>query len=69
MTQGGVEYKFTILRGTDEGLDLWEAGYIKRPITSIRELLLASKETNLLKPNHGELKNSTLCCLKKGDIS
>jgi len=25
MTQGRVEYKSTIPRGTDEGLDLWEA--------------------------------------------
>ena len=25
VTQGTVEYKFTIPRGMDEGLDLWEA--------------------------------------------
>jgi hypothetical protein len=26
MTQGKVEYESSILRGTDKGLDLWEAG-------------------------------------------
>jgi len=37
-------------------LDLLEAGYLKRPITLIRVLLVAFKETNL-KHNHGELKS------------
>jgi len=28
MTQGRVEYESTIPRGTDEGLDLWEASIV-----------------------------------------
>jgi len=45
-----------IPRGTDKGLDLWEAGYVKRPITLIRVQVVTFKETNLLKHRHGKLE-------------
>jgi hypothetical protein len=65
MTQGKVEYESTVPWGTDEGLDLWEAGYLRRPITSIRVLVVASKETNLLKHNHGELESHVVLSKKR----
>jgi hypothetical protein len=46
-------------------LDLWEAGYLKRPITSIRVLVMASKGTNLLKHNHGELESHVVLSKKR----